>query len=402
MISKRLHIQLLGGLQIRADYMDEPVEFSLTGRSRRLWTLVAYLVANKDRGVTPQELIEVLWPTSAGANPLSRLQNNVSRARTSLEAFGFKDAHNLIRCTDGLYYWAPDYKSIVDLDILSKHAQTLKSSSMDENDIALAEKSIDLYQGDFLGGAVTEAWAVNIAAYYRDMITSLCQRLLSELIQQNRYQEVQHICIQALSFAPSVEEYSVQLMRAYIAQGSAQKALDHYDYIKKLLNELYEVSPSIEIEAAREEAIQAIHGEEVSEDEVRMFLSVTDGNNGAFYCGNTMFREIVRLHLREVKRYGTKAQLAILSIHEARFNPNIGPERQALQLKRLRATIEHTLRASDPFTKMSSSQLLVLLPGSSRHTASIAIERVLDAFRSDYPFANVELLYTLIDLSSLL
>lgn len=396
---------MFGTFRIRADYMSEPVEFSLTGRSRRLWTLTAYLIANKERGIPAQELVEVLWPVSAGKDPLSRLQNNVSRTRASLLALGFKDAQNLIRCENGLYYWAPGYKLVVDTDVFEKNMAEIKQRDMDEKTIKLAQKSLLAYEGDFLGKAISEAWAVNFATYYSSVAMSTSLRLVTALMERERYQEAQHACIRSLTFDPSVEDYSILLMRAYVAQGEPQKALDHYAHIKNLLHDLYEVSPSLEIEAEREAAIQAIHGSEISAQEVQDFLSADGFKHGAFYCSNSMFREIVQLHIREVKRYGTQAQLAILSIRTAgtSSSPNTesNPERQTLHLKRLRSTVSETLRESDPFTKMSSSQLLILLPGATRQTASIAIERVLDTFRNNYPYANVELVYSLLDLAEL-
>ncbi len=60
------------------------------GRSGRLWTLVAYLHLQQEKGATTQELIDILWPEAESANPASTLQNNASRARAALEALGLQ------------------------------------------------------------------------------------------------------------------------------------------------------------------------------------------------------------------------------------------------------------------------------------------------------------------------
>ena len=96
MTQPKISIQMLGEFTLKEDGMSEPAVVSLAGRSRRLWTLVAYLIINKSRGVPPQELIDVLWPKGAGDNTLSTLHNNVSRARAALKERGFKDAKQLI------------------------------------------------------------------------------------------------------------------------------------------------------------------------------------------------------------------------------------------------------------------------------------------------------------------
>ena len=75
---------------------------SLSGRAHRLWLLVAYLIVNRDHGVSPQELIDLLWPEVTSNNPASTLQNNVSRARALFSEAHFDDARDLIKHTDGL------------------------------------------------------------------------------------------------------------------------------------------------------------------------------------------------------------------------------------------------------------------------------------------------------------
>ena len=63
---------------------NDPVTISLTGRAKRLWILIAYLIINKSRGVSAEELIGILWTETDEKHSLSKLQNNVSRARNAL------------------------------------------------------------------------------------------------------------------------------------------------------------------------------------------------------------------------------------------------------------------------------------------------------------------------------
>ena len=72
---------MLGRFALQQTGMKEPRMVSLAGRSGRLWTLVAYLILHRDRGIPAQELIDLLWPDGSGSNPASTLQNNASRAR---------------------------------------------------------------------------------------------------------------------------------------------------------------------------------------------------------------------------------------------------------------------------------------------------------------------------------
>ena len=98
---------------------------SLSGRAHRLWLLVAYLIVNRDHGVSPQELIDLLWPEVTSNNPASTLQNNVSRARALFSEANFDDARDLIKHTDGLYYWAPERSTLLDTEIFEANVRRI-------------------------------------------------------------------------------------------------------------------------------------------------------------------------------------------------------------------------------------------------------------------------------------
>ena len=94
-MEKPVQITMLGKFTIYGDGLARPRLVSLTGRSRRLWILVVYLILNRERGVPAQELIDWLWPEATGINPVSTLQNNISRARNALEELGLEPIFQL-------------------------------------------------------------------------------------------------------------------------------------------------------------------------------------------------------------------------------------------------------------------------------------------------------------------
>ena len=98
-----VEITMLGKFTIFGPGMAAPKAVSLTGRARRLWILTAYLILNRDRGVSARELIDVLWPDSESSDPMATLQNNVSRARNALEELGLRDGKKLICNRSGTY-----------------------------------------------------------------------------------------------------------------------------------------------------------------------------------------------------------------------------------------------------------------------------------------------------------
>lgn len=127
----KVDVTMFGKFTLKQEGMEVPHTVSLTGRSRRLWTLTAYLILNRNRGVSAQELIDLLWPEAENDNPLSTLQNNVSRARAALAELGFTHAKVIIHNEKGYYRWAPDRETQLDVE----QFETLAKAALAEEDM---------------------------------------------------------------------------------------------------------------------------------------------------------------------------------------------------------------------------------------------------------------------------
>ena len=66
-----LKINMLGEFSISCG--SKTADGSLS-RSKKLWTLLEYLVAFRDREVSQNELIELLWPEGETENPANTLK----------------------------------------------------------------------------------------------------------------------------------------------------------------------------------------------------------------------------------------------------------------------------------------------------------------------------------------
>lgn len=127
----KVDVTMFGKFTLKQEGMEVPHAVSLTGRSRRLWTLTAYLILHRNRGVSAQELIDLLWPEAENDNPLSTLQNNVSRARAALAELGFTHAKVIIHNEKGYYRWAPDRETQLDVE----QFETLAKAALAEEDM---------------------------------------------------------------------------------------------------------------------------------------------------------------------------------------------------------------------------------------------------------------------------
>lgn len=153
-----VEITMLGKFTIFGPGMAAPKAVSLTGRARRLWILTAYLILNRDRGVSARELIDLLWPDSERSDPMATLQNNVSRARNALEELGLEDGKRLIANTSGTYFWAPDRETELDCEHFASLAEEALSCADRGQAIALGQDAAEAYTADFLPDCQDEPW----------------------------------------------------------------------------------------------------------------------------------------------------------------------------------------------------------------------------------------------------
>ena len=356
-MGKAIKVTMLGKFTLWEEGMDQPRVISLTGRSRRLWVLVAYLIMHRDRGVPAQELIDLLWPDAEGGNPMGTLQNNASRARNALADLGFADAKRMIVCEDGFYRWAPHRDTVLDSEEFERLARQALEQKNQTEGLPLALEAASLYAGDFLPESAMEFWCVSINTYYRSLYIRLCRAAVGWLMAADRTVEAERLCSFVLQLDPAAEEFSVYLMRALILNRNPKKALEHYEYTRQMYRESFGVVPGPEMEAEKAEAVRVLYGQETGEQEIGAFLSVSDEENGAFYCDNNVFREIVKLQLRELRRSRGQAQILLVRLNRG----DLPLERQSVFMKQLENTLTAALRAGDPFTKMGANRYVVLL-----------------------------------------
>lgn len=372
---------MLGRFALQQTGMKEPQMVSLAGRSGRLWTLVAYLILHRDRGIPAQELIDLLWPDGSGSNPASTLQNNASRARNAMATLGFSDTKGMIRYENGLYRWVPGTDTWLDVDVFENLARRALETSDPEELRTLGREAADLYQGDFLPDAADELWCADLHAYYRSLFVRLFRRLVQELMRTQEYTEAAALCAQAVHLDPLSEEFSLLLMQNLTRSHQAQQALDHYEALQKLYQENYGLTPSPELEAARLTASQELYGGGMGPAALETFLLAGDGESRALACDNGTFREIVLLYLRSMRRDpDLKAQLLMLCLEgwEAQ------PEKNAVYMQQMKLILQSCLRSGDPFTQIGAGQYWVLLPGAGSETHSAIAQRLQQAMHQRF------------------
>ena len=85
--------------------------------------------------------------------------------------------------------------------------------------------------------------------------------------------------------------------------------------------------------------MEELYGSETSEEDIQTFLLEKEQETGAFCCDNNVFREIVKLHVREMRRNDTPAALMIVRL----ANRSVDPEKRAIYMKQMEVTLLNEL-----------------------------------------------------------
>src|SRR5699024_4185184 len=77
-----LRVSMLGGCSIA--WGGRTID-DVSYRSRKPWLLLEYLITFRNRDISQEELVDLLYPNEKGANPTGALKTLVYRVRSMLE-----------------------------------------------------------------------------------------------------------------------------------------------------------------------------------------------------------------------------------------------------------------------------------------------------------------------------
>ena len=229
-------IQLCG--RVVAEIDGRRVESDLPGRKGRL--LFVYLVANRDRNIGRDDLVEALWPTGAPAAVDSDLRALTSKVRRAVgrDALGLRSRFKLELAGDA---W-------IDLEAAGfavHRAETAVVKAQWATAWSAAQAVLSTARRDFLAGEdapwihqwrrYLEQLEVRATECYVEASIGLgsaelgtAERCARSLIQKEPYRE---------------EGYRL-LMEALLALGNGAEAMHVYDELRTLLREELGMSPS--------------------------------------------------------------------------------------------------------------------------------------------------------------
>lgn len=350
-------------------------------RSEMLTRLLAYMISHREKDMTAQELIDVLWPEDQSDNPSGALKNLMYRLRKLMNNT-WGESGKYIVTGRGAYQLKPEFVFHVDIEEFEECCRQVFNSEDPAVQQENGKRAVELYQGMFLSELSSEYWVVSIATYYHSIYLTMVKRLAALLEKEKKFTDVEEICGKAIQIEPLDEEIHCFLLRAMIADNKQQLAASHYKETVKLLYDSLGVRPSGEMENIYEELQKIQHDHESNIDIIQEDLR-EEKASGAFFCEYGVFRKIYALESRSSRRLGISVHLALISLY---LDFQIQKEGQDYTdligegMSVLEETLMKRLRSSDIVCRYSVNQFLVMLPACQYEDAKMVVNRLKDSF----------------------
>lgn len=394
-VVKRVAVTMLGGFRIR---VDGNVLTDEINRSQKLWNVLCYLIAHRERTVPQSEFIELFWPEENSANPTNALKTLLYRVRSLLEPL-FGEGLEPILSQRGAYAWNPAIACEMDVDrfeLLCRRAQDTALPA--QKRMALYEEAAEVYRGDYLPKLANQMWVVPISAHYHALYLEAVKEYADLLEHAEKFETMAELCTRASQLDPLDESLHTLIVRALLRQGKDSAALSHYEKATDLLYRNLGVRPSEELRALYREIMDVEERLETNLEVIQANLREAAQRPGAFVCEYGFFKEAYRLEARRSARSGACVHIALVTVSLPDGGvPPLGVLNTTMD--QLLEVLVHNLRRGDVVSKYSGAQYVVMLPAANFEDSTMVVERIVNAFYRQHRRNFLKLTYRIRELS---
>jgi len=362
-------------------------------RSRKVWLLLAYILCNRDRTVSQDELIALLWgDAERSANPANALKTMFHRLREMLNHLSPAAGRTTILRVDQGYLWNSAVPVTLDLDAFERLCKEAHEERSLDRRLEQEQAALALYRGDFLPKLRSEPWAVSVRSYYHELWLSTLLDAATLLTKAKRFEETEALCRRGMELDPYSEPLCRRLLSALLSLGRHQECRNAYEVFARRLYDNFAVSPSDETRSICREAMKRGNSRAVSIAALQEQLQENGSARGALLCDYDFFRVLYQAEARAVSRNGDAVHICLLSVTAAN-----GSDLSKRSLDRCMTNLKDLiclgLRKGDIVSRCSISQYILMLPHANYENSCMVCERVIRAFSRQYPHSPALLRY---------
>ena len=371
----QLRIEMLGGFTI---IYEEKRITEQAKRVSKIWKMLQFMIANRSKTVSQEELIEMFCDDEIVNNPGSAVRTMVYRARGVLAAAGIPFAERMILTKNGGYMWNNTIHCDVDAEEFESLCKKANSETSDKEKLECLLKAAELYKGDFLPNSSGEIWVLPLARWYRSMYINSVHKAIELLSAAGQEADSEELCTKALRIDPFDEVMLEHHLRSLLAQGKNMEAHDQYKKMEGMYYDVLGVKFSEKLRELYSKIQQPEIKDEASlETTLDNWLEGTDAP-GAFYCDPSVFKVLYQIESRSVPRTGRTAYIV-------RFDATHEPgAKGGGVMQQFEKVIPANLRMGDLFTRSGPGQYMLMLYSLTYEDCKMLIDRIMYSLDAKY------------------
>ena len=352
-------------------------------RTKKIWSLLSYLICQRGRIVSQQKLIELLWGEEpASSNPENALRITFHRLRSQLNQLWPTAGRDLILHKENGYVW--NDQCPITLDWEEFETLLTQTPETDADRLANLEKALSLYRGDFLEKQASEPWVIPFATHFHNLYIHAVMETAELLSQQGRHRDAINLCQKAVLSEPYHEPIHQLLIRECAAIEDRESAASIYRGLCKRLFDDFGIRPSEETRKVYRAVAHALSERSLAMDEVIEDLHEAESEGGALRCDYDYFKVLCFAQSRTLARSGQVAHVLLFSVSSGNEVP-LTKTAQARIMEQLGEQIRINLRRGDVFSQCSISQHIVLLPQANYENSCMVCRRIIASFNRRHP-----------------
>lgn len=240
-----LRISLFGGVHVRHDRDASEGAGRDIKLTRRVQSVLAYLLLHRQKVHPREELLEAHWPEMEEGRARACLNTVLWRLRSALEPDGIDRGTYLLTTPLGelSFNWESDYW--LDAQIFEEAQRHLLSRPVGELgalDAQRLESALDLYVGDLVPG-VYEDWALLARERLRSLYIDGLSRLLQHCKLCGDHERGLDCARRILELDVLREEVHRDMMSLYADRGQRVRAIQQYELCRQTLRAELDVAP---------------------------------------------------------------------------------------------------------------------------------------------------------------
>lgn len=377
-MKEKLIICTLG--EFTLTYKDQTIS-DLDTRSKKVWTLIEYLISFHTKEVSCSTLYELLWPEEDRIDYENSLKTVLHRARKLLDRLHFEESIILKGRNTLSFNKHIAYK--LDIELFEQICQEAFLSSSADEKLLLLKNAFSMYKGDFLPKSAAESWAVPIVTYYHTLYLKMIHELITVLNEAEQYEDIITYTSAASIIDPYDEIIQYHLITSLLKTGRQALAFEKYNRFTRLVYHNLGENPSEEFRLLSKEITKYKTNSVSSTDAVWNSLSEQDRKPKAFLCDFVVFQNIYQMKARSIQRSRQPVYICLFTIE---YLGDVQSEARNTTVARLGEAIGSSLRIGDIYSRYSVNQWILMLTNINHENSVKVCKRILKNLQKIRPF----------------